>query len=55
MTLEQALAAKKIAQLLRQGFGRQVAVPAATHLLVSQGFGREHSARVAAEMYELLA
>lgn len=55
MTLEQALAAKKIAHMVNVlGLGRQTAILGATRLLMSQGFGEAHSRRVATEMADLV-
>lgn len=55
MSIEQALAAKLIAKMLREGWGKQAAIAAAAKHVRSQGFGAEHSDRVAREMFDLVA
>ena len=53
-SLKFSLAAKKISQLKDQHYGRFVCIRAATKLLISQGFSREHSAKVAEAAFELI-
>ena len=55
MILEQALAAKQIAKLLDLGYGKTVCIRDAASLLVSQGFSKQHSEKIASEMFDLLA
>jgi len=55
MTLEQSLAAKQIAKLLYLGYGKKVCIRDAASMLVSQGFSRQHSEKIAVEMFDLLA
>lgn len=55
MQIEQSLAARKIAQMIAQGWQKQACINAAAKLVQSQGFGAAHSKKTAEEMYELVA
>ncbi len=54
MHIEQALAARKIADMLRAGYSKQAAIVAAAKLVKSQGFSAEHAKKTAEEMAGLL-
>ncbi len=54
MTIEQALAARKIADLLRAGHNKTTAIAQAAKLVKSQGFSAEHAKKTAEEMGALL-
>lgn len=54
MQIEQALAAKKIAQMIRDGYSKEAAITQAAKLVKSQGFSAKHSRKVAEEMAVLV-
>ena len=54
MTIEQSLAARKIADLLRAGHNKTTAIAQAERLVKSHGFSAEHAKRTAEEMGDLL-
>lgn len=54
MLIEESLAAKEIAKMQSAGYQKAAAEKAATRLVVSQGFGKEHAAKVAAKMLDLV-
>ena len=54
MHIEQALAARKIADMLRAGYSKQAAITAAAKLVKSQGFSAEHAKKTAEQMADLL-
>lgn len=54
MTIEQSLAAQKIAQMIRLGHSKEVAIVQATKLIKSQGFSPAHAKKTAIEMAEVL-
>jgi hypothetical protein len=54
MTIEQSLAARKIAEMIRAGYSKQAAITQAAKLVKSQGFGAEHAKKTAQQMAELV-
>lgn len=54
MTIEESLAARKIAEMQGLGFQKIAAKKAAAALVVSQGFGKAHADQVADKMLELV-
>lgn len=54
MHIEQALAARKIADMLRAGYSKQAAITAAAKLVKRQGFSAEHAKKTAEQMADLL-
>lgn len=54
MTIEQALAARKISDMLAAGFSKECAITQAAKLVKSQGFGAKHAKAVAVQMAELV-
>lgn len=54
MNIEQSLAARKIANLLRAGYNKQTAIAQAAKLVKSQGFSADHAKKTAEEMGALL-
>lgn len=54
MNIEQALAARKISDMLRAGHSKQSAITAAAKLVKSQGFSADHAKKTAEEMAGLL-
>lgn len=54
MHIEHSLAARAIVRALQAGYQKAAAISQATTLLRSQGFSKDYSAQVAAEMAELV-
>lgn len=54
MTIEQSLAARKIAEMIRAGYSKEAAITQAAKLVKSQGFGAEHAKKTAQQMAELV-
>ena len=54
MQIEESLAAREIAKMQAAGYQKVAAKKAAIRLVVSQGFGREHAAKVADKMIDLV-
>ena len=54
MTIEESLAAREIAKMQAAGYQKVAAERAAVRLVVSQGFGKAHAAKVASKMLELV-
>lgn len=52
--IEQALAARKISDMLRAGYSKQASITAATKLVKSQGFSAAHAKKTAEQMADLL-
>ena len=55
MHIEHSLAAKQIAKMLAQGYGRQACINGAYSLVKSQAFGAKYSREVAEQMFDLVA
>lgn len=53
-TIEKTLAARKIADMLAQGYTREAAITQAARLVKSQGFSAKHAKEVAQQMAGLL-
>jgi len=54
MKIEQALAARKIVDLMAQGYSKECAIQQAAKLVKSQGFSAAHAKQTAREMAELV-
>lgn len=54
MHIEHRLAARKIADLLAQGYSRECAITQAARLVRSQGFGAKYAKQVAQQMAGLV-
>lgn len=54
MTIEESLSAREIAKMQAAGYQKDAAEKTATKLVVSQGFGKNHAAKVASKMLELV-
>ena len=54
MTIEESLAAREIVKMQAAGYQKIAAEMAAARLVVSQGFGKDHAAKVASKMLELV-
>lgn len=55
MQIEHSLAAKQIAKLLAQGYGRTACINGAYLLVKSQGFSAEYAKQVAEQVFDLVA
>lgn len=54
MHIEHSLAARKIADMLAQGYSREAAITQATRLVKSHGFGAKYARQVAEQMADLV-
>lgn len=54
MTIEQSLAVRKIAEMIRNGYSKEAAITQAAKFVKRQGFSAEHAKKTAQQMAELV-